>query len=130
MKIRKELLENAKSIDIATPEEKAWVDGYMNCLDEIRTWSGGRFRKMVESVRERRVLVLPCKVGDTVYSVSQELADVRPYIVDRVIEPYFRVKDAEDDTLTGGVYLQAFGRTMFTTREEAEKALEEAKRDG
>ena len=127
MKIRKELLENAKSIDIATPEEKAWVDGYMNCIDEIRTWSGGRFRKMVESVRERRVLVLPCKVGDTVYSASQVLGGVRPYMVDRVIEPYFRVKVAENGTLAGGFYLQEFGRTVFLTREEAEKALEEAK---
>lgn len=112
-----------------TPAEVRSMHGEWQAMMSVLNSIGGydRLRELAEAVKDRRVWVLPCKVGDTVYSVSQVLVGVRPYIVDRVIEPYFRVKDVENGTLAGGFYLQEFGRTVFLAREEAEKALEEAK---
>lgn len=112
-----------------TPAEVRSMHGEWQAMMSVVNSIGGYdcLRELAEAVKDRRVWVLPCKVGDTVYSVSQVLVGVRPYIVDRVIEPYFRVKDVENGTLAGGFYLQEFGRTVFLAREEAEKALEEAK---
>ena len=62
------------------------------------------------------IIVLPCKVGDTVYQIDAE----------RVFES--KVKAIVYDTENIAFDERAIGKTVFLTREEAEKALKE--RDG
>jgi hypothetical protein len=63
-----------------------------------------------------RLVVLPCKVGSVVYA-----AETTPVIPLHVIAPAVYLDGAE-----GGDFemLDNFGKTVFLTREEAERALE------
>ena len=90
------------------------------------------FRRLAELLtadRAGRLAVLPCKAGDTVYRIVRD-ADLH-ITRDEVRNIYF----ADDMTLcvelVGGriILSEKFGKTVFLTREEAEKALE-AMKDG
>lgn len=85
-------------------------------------------RELAEADKDGRVVVLPCKVDDTVYRIVR---DADPHITrDEVRNMYF----ADDMTLcveliSGRIILpEKFGKTVFLTREEAEKALEAMKK--
>ena len=86
-----------------------------------------RLRELAEADRAGRLVVLPCKAGDTVYRIVR---DADPHIArDQARNMYF----ADDMTLcvelVGGriILSEKFGKTVFLTREEAEKALEAMK---
>lgn len=86
-----------------------------------------RLEKLAEADEDGRVVTLPCKVGDTVYRIVR---DADPHITrDEARNMYF----ADDMTLcvelVGGriILSEKFGKTVFLTREEAEKALEAMK---
>ena len=63
--------------------------------------------------KEGRVIVLPCKVGDTVYRL-QYIEQTPRRITVGVVPIKFAL-----------IWLEEFGKTVFLTREEAEKALAE-----
>ena len=79
-----------------------------------------RIIELAEADRDGRVVVLPCKVGDTVYLIVTKRA--------RTYTPEFRfVKKSRLTFLNMERVLQDFGKAVFLTREEAEKALEAMK---
>ena len=104
-------------------------------ISEITEFDGlpiDRLRELAEADKDGRVVVLPCKVGDTVWRIVR---DGEPHITrDEVRDMYF----ADDMTpcveLVGGrvTFTEKFGKTVFLSREEAEKALREMedKKDG
>ena len=113
-----EQVENAKTII-----ESAFAED---------TSKAERIRKLLAADKDGRVVVLPCKVGDTVWRIVR---DGEPHITrDEVRDMYF----ADDMTpcveLVGGrvTFTEKFGKTVFLSREEAEKALQEmeGKKDG
>lgn len=73
----------------------------------------GRLRELAEADKAGRLVVLPCKPGDTVYMISWRL-NGRHEIEERVF---------------GLTYFDPakYGKDYFLTREEAEKALEAMK---
>lgn len=76
-----------------------------------------RLRELAEADRDGRLVVLPCKVGDTVYLIVTKRA--------RNYTPEFRfIKKSRLTFLNMERILQDFGKEAFLTREEAEKALE------
>lgn len=86
-----------------------------------------RIVALMEADKAGRLVVLPCKVGDTVYRIVR---DADPHIArDEVRNIYF----ADDMTLcvelVGGriILSEKFGKTVFLTREEAKRALEAMK---
>ena len=96
------------------------ADSIIERLDKLlaQTDDDVRLRKLTEADRDGRVVVLPCKVGDTVY---------------RIFNPPSREPVISAHTLMSVDYIvrwiDKFGKTVFLTREEAEKALE-AMEDG
>lgn len=104
-------------------------------ISEITEFDGlpiDRLRELSEADRDGRVVVLPCKQGDTVWRIVR---DGEPHITrDEVRDMCF----ADDMTLcvelVGGrvTFTEKFGKTVFLSREEAEKALQEmeGKKDG
>ena len=74
----------------------------------------GRLSELAEADKDGRVIILPCKVGDTVWRIKRTFETYpdksKPYI-----EP--------DAFLLQDVF--NIGKTVFLTREEAEKALAE-----
>ena len=78
-----------------------------------------RLRELAEADKDGRCVVLPCKVGDVLYAA--ESAPVIPLHVMEVA--IYLALEGED----GGDYerISNIGKTVFLTREEAEKALQE-----
>lgn len=118
-----------------TPEEiKAQFteDTMINLAAQELGVEPSRLREIAEADKDGRCVVLPCKVGDTVWRIVR---DREPHITrDEVRDMYF----ADDMTLcvelVGGrvTFTEKFGKTVFLSREEAEKALREmeGKKDG
>ena len=123
---QKEVWERLKQFEdaVQTPEKAAWAKKTIEMAFSDDTSEVERLRELYKADKEGRVLILPCKVGDTVYA-----ADAAPVIPLRVKELAFYLK-GED----GGDYerVSNIGKTVFLTREEAEKALQEmeGKKDG
>ena len=90
------------------------------CVAEIKAFGGvaiDRLCDLAEADKDGRVVVLPCKVGDTVYRLQYIEESPGRFIVG-VVPIKFAL-----------IWLEEFGKTVFLTREEAEKALE-AMEDG
>lgn len=86
------------------------IEGTLSSYD----YSISRMVELMKADVEGRVVVLPCKVGDTVWRINRTFEEYpdksKPYI-----EP--------DAFLLQDVF--NIGKTVFFTREEAEKALQE-----
>lgn len=84
-----------------------------------------RLRELAEADKDGRLVVLPhCKLGDTVYWLhDKKITECRVY---RIQENGKGVQVAIKSTVSHGVFSvdDYFGKTIFLTREEAEKALE------
>ena len=97
-----------------------------------------RLRELVEAGRGGRCVVLPCKVGDTIYDIS--LAEIKEskvisisfiaskstYHVSICAENY-NYAVTIDIEMNDFIEIDDFGKIVFFTREEAEAALEEMK---
>ena len=101
--------------------------GRLKAYEDIAELCGGfdRLRELAEADKDGRVVVLPCKVGDTVYFA----------LLGRIIEKQvFSIVSFSNSTriYCGGTseYFRPedIGKTFFLTREEAEKALEAMKK--
>ena len=118
-----------------TPEEiKApfTEDTMINLASKALGVEPSRLRELAEADKDGRCVVLQCKVGDTVWRI---IRDGEPHITrDEVRDMYF----ADDMTicveLVGGrvTFTEKFGKTVFLSRAEAERALQEmeGKKDG
>ena len=102
----------------------------LGMVRDIRT---DRLRELAEADRDGRVVALPCKVSDTVWVILDGMKYASKCVVEyATIGRYFTdiVFHTEGSTREQyGVPADAFGKTVFLTREEAEKALE-AMKDG
>ena len=92
-------------------------------LEAVKDISTDRLRELVEAYKDGRLVVLPCKVGDKLYRVfdgnisEHEVQNMKYFARQRRLgidmTPFF--PDA-------GRFI---GKTVFLTREEAEKELDE-----
>lgn len=90
-----------------------------------------RVAELAQAEENGWLLVLPCKVGDTVYVVCG--TDYAPYVVDRIhilanCEVQVRLRDVCWRYIS---YLpaSAFGKTAFLTVEEADAVVGRNRRD-
>ena len=91
-----------------------------------------RLRELAEADKDGRLVVPPCKVGDTVYEVTSRKT-ISEYRVKAIRVELF-CTFIEWDIVAGfvdksilGVPVNEIGKTVFLTREAAEKALEAMK---
>lgn len=101
-----------------TPERcaefaRADAEGRYIVMRDAEQEGVARLRELAEADKDGRLVVLPCKAGDTVY---------------RIFNPPSREPVISAHTLMSIDYIvrwiDKFGKTVFLTREEAEKALE------
>ena len=105
-------------------------------------WNRNALQKLAEyetAEEEGRLVVLPCKVGDSVYllfvtdviekKIIYEIfkAKVTKITIDR-FRAIFSFETLDKDKYKAEQTQEAFGETVFLTREEAEKALKEMKK--
>ena len=122
-----------------TPEEVTALGKLFDyALEESKTLTEqlallNRIRNLAEADRDGRLVVPPCKAGDTVYEVTSRKT-ISEYRVKAIRVELF-CTFIEWDIVAGfvdksifGVPVDEIGKTVFLTREEAEAALE-AKKD-
>lgn len=109
---------------------------HMVDLETLNNTPISRLVELAEADKDGRVVVLPCKVGQRVFALMDMDKHISECEVKRigmgneigfiVFEP-IGARGREY-----GVALNGFGKTVFLTREEAEKALQkmEGKKDG
>ena len=88
--------------------------------------SVGRLIEICAAEREGRCVVLPCKVGDTVYIRRYSLAQKQNIIIEARVAAVkvFRTGFQIDAVTHGGAVNKCeWGRQCFATRAEAEEAL-------
>lgn len=103
-------------------------------IAEIKEFNGlpvDRLRELAEADKDGRLVVLPCKVGDIVWANLDGMRHTRKCVIEfanigsRVTTIVFSTVDGLREQY--GVNPCSFGKTVFLTREEAEKALEATK---
>ncbi len=108
-----------------TPEE---VTTMQYTLDEYHKVADPLLRAQADG----RMVLPPCKVGDTVWAILDGAKHVRKCVVEYMtIGRYFTIivfHTADNAREQYGVPAAAFGKTAFLTREEAEAALEAIKK--
>ena len=115
-----------------TPEEVHSMSGewcaMMSALNGIGSYD--RLRELAEADRDGRLVVLPCKVGDIVYGFHGEKT-ILPMVAKWIESNTDGWCIAAQYTPMAPKFYRFsdFGKTVFLTREEAEKALE-AMKDG
>lgn len=99
----------------------------------------GRLKELAEADKDGRVVVLPCKVGDTVYMIER-IFDIDNGVCDEICAR--KVIGHGGNNLnqlwlvgSGGIcnayiFVSEFGKTVFLTREEAERAIQEMEGKG
>ena len=115
--------------------------GRLKAYEDIAELCGGfdRLRERAEADKDGRVVVLPCKVGDTVYMI-EHIFDIDNGVCDEICAR--KVIGHGGNNLnqlwlvgSGGIcnayiFVSEFGKTVFLTREEAERAIQEMEGKG
>ena len=89
-----------------------------------------RLTELAQAEKEGRLVVLPCKVGDTVYIIrDKKIIIATVEAIHQWISRKWKLSVHTDKRYTHWVgyevSLDDFGKTVFLTREEAEAALKE-----
>lgn len=102
-------------------------------ISEITEFNGlqiDRLRELAEADKDGRVVVLLCKVGDTVWMWNADFGTALPYVVDliSVINEGcgYSANCNHNGELLDSIDFEDgdIGKTIFLNRDEAEKALE------
>ena len=108
-------------------------------------YSISRMVELMKADKDGRVVVLPCKVGDVMYKLSREYTECTSYQVrkdNHCCDGCMVPCDSREVTVIRAIqpnslpevvrYIEDIGKTVFLSREEAEKALQEmeGKKDG
>ena len=101
-------------------------------------YSISRMVELMKADVEGRVVVLPCKVGDVMYKLFREYTECTSYQVRKdnyCCEGCMVPCDSREVTVIRAIqpnslpevvrYIEDIGKTVFLSREEAEKALQE-----
>ena len=133
-----QMTDRERLIDLIKKAEKQEsIDFFTADLDEAVDMSGGtQFNGSIEYLADylisNGVVVMPCKVGDTVYCYDEDLYAILDYRIEQIIFSggfltlYSGVCCNEDVLLSDIDFWETdLGKTVFLTREEAEKALKE-----
>lgn len=116
-----------------TPGEVHSMSGEWRAMMSVLNSIGGgydRLRDLAEADKDGRLVVLPCKVGDRLYEVTGRKT-ISVYKVRAIRVELFGLFIAWDIVegfvcqSLAGINAGEIGKTVFLTREEAEKALEE-----
>lgn len=120
---------DALEMKLSEPDKKHPVNARILTYEEANKW------QEYKDLEEQGLLVkLPCKVGDTVYTVSYRYECTRNYdckvfqkwkCEDNIPCEYEKKEYFVKKSQFCLTMLNSLGKTVFLTREEAEKALEE-----
>ena len=112
-----------------TPEEVLSMSGEWCAMMSVLNSIGGgydRLRELAEADKEGRLVVLPCKVGDGLWTFcSHPVEQVYSFTVTDIST--LNGRTMLNTSRCGVIDARDVGKTVFLTREEAVKALEAMK---
>lgn len=125
------------------PVREDTVDEFVDCVKDMASrlalienilgedYDLDRLKELVEADRDGRCVVLPCKIGDTVYDIlmgkiTEKTIISIPFLMSKSVNHLCLQAINNRDALTT-IETENLGKTVFLTREEAEAALEEMK---
>ena len=118
-----------------TPERcaefaRAYAEGRYIVMRDAEQEGVARLRELAKADKDGRLVVLPCKVGDTVYFRTYDCNGK----VDLGIQPHKVTAIVGSAIVRGGyidigLLLGQYGVSWFLTREEADEALEAMKNE-
>lgn len=87
--------------------------------------------KYAQAEKEGHLVVLPCKVGDTIYAPTRNFIsefrvsqfDFAGYVEPCLWVEWYLIKGITGNFRTDGIRASEIGKTVFLTREEAKRAL-------
>lgn len=133
--------------------KKDFCDGIEDCLScEFANWEGSvkedeislilskifgedynldRLKELVEADRDGRCVVLPCKIGDTIYDIQMGKITEKtiisiPFLLSKSVNHLCLHAINIRNAITT-IDTENLGKTVFLTREEAESALKKMK---
>lgn len=116
---------DALEMKLSEPDKKHPVNARILTYEEANKW------QEYKDLEEQGLLVrLPCKVGDDLYCIVN--GEVKKLKVHSFGIPDFEITDIEFKYVDGFKivrFVGEVGKTVFLTREEAEKKLEEMKKN-
>lgn len=120
------------------------IDDYIHYVD-VKEWYSEELDEGLADylIEEGNVIVPPCKVGDTVYYISERYTECTAYreryseyscsgcdvYCDSIKERYIVEVEINNIHWIFNMW-EEFGKTVFLTKEEAEKALKEGADNG
>ena len=119
---------------VQTPENFYKMYGEFCLLESALKNYGShdRMKELSEADKEGRVVVLPCKVGDTVYTINlhKKIVDltVECFGIDETGELWIFTED-HNKTYVDTIEIRDIDDDVFLTREEAERVMEGHKHD-
>lgn len=110
-----------------TYEEKCEYCG-SDVLSVPETISQEELDELIKAKADGRLIVLPCKVGDTIWKIKAVFSYFSKPMEDRVERIIITNSEILVYCTSGTKFsVNSIGKTVFLTREEAEKALEGSK---
>ena len=137
---------NSCKVDRQIGNPNRWECECSRC-EKPNDWKNDCIKKLSEyetAEREGRLVVLPCKAGDTVYEIRSDYTECSAYgdkydgygcegcEVECDSRKIYKIEEYTMYLLENIVWhirCGNWGKTIFTTREEAEKALKEMEED-
>lgn len=122
------------------PVREDTVDEFVDCVKDMASrlalienilgddYDLDRLKEMVEADKDGRCVVLPCKIGDTVYDIQMGKITEKtiisiPFLMSKSIN-YLCLQAINNRGALTTIETENLGKTVFYTREEAEAALE------
>lgn len=103
--------------------DKLWLEYFRTNLKGIPS---DKFEQICKAERENRLVVLPCKVGDVVFTIiNRKIESMTVVKIDSDIQMvYFKINNiCYKDFISYSASFEEFNKTVFLTKAEAEKAL-------
>lgn len=108
------------------PNPAPWENG-LKLAGQCLKVEPGRLRELAEADKEGRVVVLPCKVGDGLWTFcSHPVEQVYSFTVTSIST--LNGRTMLNTSRCGVIDARDVGKTVFLTHKEAEKALEAMKK--
>ena len=116
-----------------TPEQCENAKAIIESAFSDDTSKAERILELLKADKDGRLVVLPCKVGDTVWMCEEDFGIVLPYTIDLISFVGkgcgYSANCNHNGELIDSIGFEDddIGKTVFLTREEAEAALEAMK---
>ena len=92
-------------------------------MDAVKGIDLARLRELAEAEREGRAVVLPCKVGDTVWVLRNYSGVIMP--MSGIVEEMNFTRWSNPNIVVHGIGRGRWGEKIFATASEARRALAE-----